>query len=108
MSAARPLAEIRARSWTLPIFAEAIKQQSFESLAKEFEAAGLSFAAIARPAEMYDDPHVNRPNGLFESVDGGHTFRAPGLPIELDGDPFLPVQLDLPEIGQHNAEFFEE
>jgi len=100
--------QIRARSWTLPIFAEAIKQRSFESLAKEFEAAGLSFAPIARPAEMYDDPHVNRPNGLFESVDGGQTFRAPGLPIEIDGDPFLPVQLDLPEIGQHNAEFFKE
>jgi len=98
--------QIQARSWTIPLIAKAVSAQSFEYLATALEEQGLPFSPISRPAEMYQDPHVNRPNGLFESHAQDRTFRAPGLPVEIDGNPFLPDNLDLPEIGQHNAEFF--
>ena len=96
--------QITARDRTLPIIAEALAQRTYEDLAAEFESAGIPFSPIARPAEMYDDPHVNRPGGLFESrmAEGG-SFRAPGLPFEVDGTPSRAVSMDLPGIGDDTA-----
>lgn len=96
----------KARSWTIPRIAELVAQRSFDDLATALEANGLPFSPISRPAEMFNDPHVNRPNGLLVSREGEGSFRAPGLPIEIDGEPFLPDSLDLPDIGQHNGDYF--
>lgn len=93
--------QINARSRTLPVFAEAISAWRFDDLAKELEAAGLAYAPVARPIEMYDDPHVNRPGGLFEShMPSGETFRAPGMPLDVDGAPVSTENVDLPAVGQ--------
>jgi crotonobetainyl-CoA:carnitine CoA-transferase CaiB-like acyl-CoA transferase len=92
--------QIEARDWTLPIFAKALAEQDFDELVTAFEAAGIPFSPIARPAEMYDDRHVNRPGGLIVSrLPEGETFRAPGLPFEVDGRAVAPKVLDLPAIG---------
>ena len=56
--------QIQARSRTIPIVAEAIGTWDFDRLVAELETAGLPFSPIHRPAEMYDDAHVNRPGGL--------------------------------------------
>ncbi len=94
------MAQIEARDRTLPVFAKAIAARSFADLIAEFEEAGIPFAPIHRPAEMYDDPHVNRPGGLVASArSDGKSFRAPGLPLEVDGQPLLPASADLPAIG---------
>ena len=67
---------------------------------QEFEASGIPFSPIARPVDMYDDPHVNRPSGLFVSqAPGGRSFRAPGLPFEINGIAPSPASVDLPAIG---------
>ena len=96
--------QIAARDRTLPVFAEALAQRTYDDLAAAFEAAGIPFSPIARPAEMYGDPHVNRPGGLFESrmAEGG-SFRAPGLPFEVDGTPSRAESLNLPGIGDDTA-----
>ena len=101
--------QIAARDRTLPVFAEALAQRTYEELAGKFEAAGIPFSRIARPAEMYDDPHVNRPGGLYESLmaEGG-SFRAPGLPFEVDGAASRAVSLDLPNIGDDTCAILGE
>lgn len=93
--------QINARSRTLPVFADAIRGWRFDDLAEKLEAAGLAYAPVSRPMEMYDDPHVNRPGGLFESKlpDGG-SFRAPGMPLDIDGQPLTAQNVDLPSIGE--------
>ncbi len=49
---------------------------------------------------MYDDPHVMRPGGLHQStLPEGGIFRAPGLPIEVDGVIPAPENLDIAEVG---------
>jgi crotonobetainyl-CoA:carnitine CoA-transferase CaiB-like acyl-CoA transferase len=54
---------------------------------------------------MYDDPHVNREGGLFVSnLPEGGSFRAPGLPIEVDGQPVCGNKPDLPAIGEDTTE----
>ena len=76
-----------------------------DSLLTFMEENDLLFAPVRRPAEMYDDPHVNRPGGLFTShYAEKKDFRAPPLPIEADGKPVVADAVDLPSIGQHNSE----
>ena len=94
-----------ARSWTLPIFSSAIKPRSFDTLIARFEASGIPFSPIARPAQMYDDPHVNRPGGLISSrLPDGTSFRAPGLPLEVDGAAVNPDHMEVPDIGRHSTD----
>jgi len=97
--------QIAARDRTLPLFAKAVAGRTMADLCEKFEAAGIPFSPIARPAEMYDDPHVNRPGGLVTSqLPGGGTLRAPGLPLEIDGETWLPDNADIPAIGEHTGE----
>ena len=92
--------QIEARDRTLPLFACAIAAHDYDALETAFEADGIPFSSINRPAEMYDDPHVMRPGGLHHSaLPGGETFRAPGLPIEVDGAIPAPSSLDIAAIG---------
>ena len=92
--------QINARSRTIPVIAGAIAVRKFEDLVSAFEETGIPFSPIARPAQMYDDPHVNRPGGLFTSaLPEGGSFRAPGLPCEIDGRPVAPVSADIPAVG---------
>lgn len=92
--------QIGSRDWTLPIFSKAIAAIPFSELVKSLEAGGIPFSPINRPAEMYDDPHVMRPGGLHQStLPEGGAFRAPGLPIEVDGAIPAPENLDVPDVG---------
>lgn len=92
--------QIEARDRTVPAFAKAIAARDFADLVKAFEAGGIPFSPIHRPAEMYDDPHVMRPGGLHHSaLPDGQTFRAPGLPIEVDGAIPAPPSLDIAKVG---------
>ena len=97
--------QIEARDRTLPVIAAAIAERTFDSLIAVFEELGIPFSPISRPVEMYDDPHVNRPGGLFTSgLPEGGSFRAPGLPCEVDDRPFAPASVDLPAVGSSTVE----
>ncbi len=101
--------QIAARDWTLPIVGQAIAARAYDDLLAALDDSGIPFSPIARPAEMYDDPHVNRPGGLIESrTPDGKIFRAPGLPIEVDGEPLVCQSVDLPGIGEHTEEILQE
>ncbi|MEM9221534.1 MAG: CoA transferase [Pseudomonadota bacterium] len=94
------LQQIEARPRTLPVIAKAIHDHDFDELVKAFEKGGIPFAPIMRPAEMYDDPHVNRPGGLSESAyDEKKSFRCPTLPVEVDGVPLGVTTVDVPNKG---------
>lgn len=77
---------IKARSWTIPIVTAAMAQRQASDLMAAFEPAGIPFAPIAKPSDMFQDPHVMRPGGLAVSrMADGRQFRAPSLPVEVDG-----------------------
>lgn len=97
--------QIRARDWTVPLVAEAVAGCDFHDLAASLEAAGLPYSPIHRPAEMYGDPHVNRPGGLLRSaMPDGKTFRAPGFPFEIDDAPLEPSACDVADIGDDTVD----
>jgi crotonobetainyl-CoA:carnitine CoA-transferase CaiB-like acyl-CoA transferase len=58
-------------------------------LLPRLEAVGLPFAPVARPEDMFEDPHMVQSGGLSAITlpDGGET-RLPALPIEMGGHRF--------------------
>jgi len=77
---------INARSWVIPIVTAAVAKRTATELMAAFEPAGIPFAPIAKPSDMFQDPHVMRPGGLAVSrMADGRKFRAPSLPVEVDG-----------------------
>lgn len=101
--------QIMAREWTIPLVSKAIADSRFDDLIAAFEPAGIPFSPINRPAEMYDDPHVNREGGLLTSaLPEGGSYRAPGLPIEVDGSMLTGMTVDLPQVGSDTADILME
>lgn len=96
--------QINARARTLPVVARAIAGRASDALGRDFERMGIPFSPIARPSDMYDDPHVMRPGGLALShLPDGTPFRAPSLPFEVDG-AMITGGGEVPAIGQDTAE----
>jgi crotonobetainyl-CoA:carnitine CoA-transferase CaiB-like acyl-CoA transferase len=81
-------------------------------LMAKLEATGMPFAPIAKPHELFDDPHLNAGGGLSEVTltdgDGaGRKIKLPNMPLSIGGDR-LGVRRDLPREGQHTREVLAE
>ncbi|WP_288039072.1 CaiB/BaiF CoA-transferase family protein [Acidiphilium sp.] len=75
-----------ARPRTLPVIAAAFAQFSAADLVARCERLGLPFAPIAKPADLFADPHLRESGGLVEvSLPDGRKIGLPGLPISMDG-----------------------
>ena len=55
---------VMARDWLMPILRERFKAFSASTLSSRFESAGLPYAPITRPVELFDDPHLLATGGL--------------------------------------------
>ena len=99
--------QINARDRTIPVFAAALRLRDKATVMADLERLGLPFSPIAKPSDMYDDPHVTREGGMATShLWTGETFRAPALPFEVDGT-MLTGGGDVDAIGAHSAEVLE-
>lgn len=77
---------VAERAWLIPRLGEIFKGWSKAELGAKLEAIGLPYAPITRPRDLFDDPHLNAGDGMLDLHDPrGYDFRAPGLPLELDG-----------------------
>jgi crotonobetainyl-CoA:carnitine CoA-transferase CaiB-like acyl-CoA transferase len=102
----------------LPQIAKLFRTLSKAELMARCEALGLPFAPIARPADLFEDPHLLASGGLLpveltgaESAPGGKLANEvaglPGLPISLrNGRPGLRRQP--PKVGEHGIEILLE
>ncbi len=80
---ARVLARERIMTELRPLIATFTGAQVLEKL----EGSGLPFAAIGRPEDMFDDPHLLASGGLEDVVlDDGRSTRLPALPIVMAGE----------------------
>jgi len=99
---------VAGRDRTLPVIAAKFGAMTAAALMTRCEALGLPFAPIARPADLFDDPHLNNSGGLVPlTLPDGRAIKLPALPLALDGER-LPLRHDLPTVGQHNAEIMAE
>jgi crotonobetainyl-CoA:carnitine CoA-transferase CaiB-like acyl-CoA transferase len=96
----------------LPIIKDVFKKYTKAELMEKLEAAGLPFAPITKPEDLFDDPHLAASGGLLEITvtDGdraGERVKLPALPMEMDGRRFG-VHQDVPRAGQHTREVLAE
>ncbi len=90
---------IGARARTLPAVAERMARHDLAELTETLDRLNIPFSPINRPEDMFDDPHVLRAGGLVASTNtDGQVFRAPALPLELDGAS-LGEGLNVPVLG---------
>ncbi len=96
---------VQRRPDLLATLRERLLPHSAAELARRFEAAGLPFAPIRRPEDLYDDEHLVATGGLADVVvpDGpraGQTVKTTLFPITLAGQR-LGVRLNPPAMGEH-------
>ncbi|QUT08120.1 CoA transferase [Sphingobium phenoxybenzoativorans] len=92
---------VLARDVILPQVRALFRAMPRETLIAKLDRLGLPFAPIARPDELFDDPHLTASGGLMDvTLPGGEATRLPGLPIELDGQR-MGLRHDIPLAGQH-------
>ena len=99
---------VQARAALLPVLRERLALHSAAGLSALFEKAGLPFAPIRRPEELYDDEHLLATGGLADIVlpDGaraGQSAKTTLLPFTMDGQR-LGVRLQPPRKGEHTSE----
>jgi crotonobetainyl-CoA:carnitine CoA-transferase CaiB-like acyl-CoA transferase len=99
---------VRLRASLLPILRERLAHYTAVELAAKFEKAGLPFAPIRKPEELFDDEHLMATGGLADITlpDGeraGQTAQTTLLPFTMDGQR-LGVRLQPPTTGQHSDE----
>jgi crotonobetainyl-CoA:carnitine CoA-transferase CaiB-like acyl-CoA transferase len=64
------------------------------------EQAAIPFAAVNKPVDLWDDPHLNQSGGLDEvALPAGGRVKLPKLPLRLDGQAFA-LRGQPPEVGE--------
>jgi crotonobetainyl-CoA:carnitine CoA-transferase CaiB-like acyl-CoA transferase len=96
----------------LPILRERLQAFTAAQLSGIFEQAGLPFAPITKPEELFDDPHLQATGGLADVrlTDGdkaGQTAQAALLPFTMDGQR-LGVRHQPPYQGENTDELLAE
>ncbi len=89
------------RDTLIPLTAALLAKRTLAELQALCEQAGLPFAPIARPWDLFDDPHLNASGSLLPLTwQDDAALKVPGLPIQLDGRR-LGVRHDVPRPGEH-------
>jgi len=92
-----------ARERLIPLVAGILGQRPCAQIEAMCEKAGLPFARVQTPSDLFDDPHLNAGGMVEQTLPGGKVTRIPALPIQF-GEARLGKRLDLPQPGEHNDE----
>lgn len=77
---------VAARERLIPEVARIVAAHDAAAVMATCERVGLPFAPIARPEDLFEDPHLNAAGGLASvTLPDGTVTRLPTLPLELDG-----------------------
>ena len=99
---------VLARDWLMPMLRSHLAGHSAAELAAVFEAHALPFAPIAKPQELFDDPHLNASGGFGElRLNDGQMAKVPLLPFTLDGQR-PGIRLQPPAAGEHGEALLRE
>jgi crotonobetainyl-CoA:carnitine CoA-transferase CaiB-like acyl-CoA transferase len=99
---------VEARDRLIPEVAAALGRRALAEVCDLCDGAGVGFAPIRRPDELFDDPHLSRPEARVDvTLEDGTAAWLPGLPLELDNRR-LRGGLASPRLGEHTVEVAEE
>ncbi|MBP0597742.1 CoA transferase [Herbaspirillum sp. LeCh32-8] len=99
---------VKARDQFMPYLRAKFAALSKSELMALCEEAGLPYAPIKKPVELFEDEHLLKSQGLTAvSIQTGERISIPALPLEMNGRRFG-TRIDVPSIGSHNEELAKE
>jgi len=99
---------VRARERLLPFFRERFAAMTKQELMEKCEQAGLPYAPIVRPHDLFEDKHMLESGGFTDvTLADGRPAKLPMLPFEMDGRRFG-ARLNLPLAGSHSEEILHQ
>jgi len=91
---------VAQRDRILPVLEQLFASLPIDALCERLERAGVPFAPINKPADLFGDPHLNSGGGLVPiTLADGQSTKLPALPVELGGQR-MALRHDLPAAGQ--------
>jgi crotonobetainyl-CoA:carnitine CoA-transferase CaiB-like acyl-CoA transferase len=94
---------VDARPRLIPELVGLFKTLRADEIERRCLKANLPFARIARPEDLFDDPHLNANGSLAGTVfPEGTTAKLPKLPLRIDGQAF-DLRSNPPAAGEHTA-----
>jgi crotonobetainyl-CoA:carnitine CoA-transferase CaiB-like acyl-CoA transferase len=98
---------IDQRDWFLPELQKRMARLKKSELMTLAEKAGIPFAPVARPQDLFEDPQLNQSGSLATTkLPGGGAAKLPKIPLRMDQLPF-DLRLDPPAIGEGSRELYK-
>lgn len=98
---------IGERNWLLPELQEVFKRQNRLDISKLCEEAGIPFAPIGKPEDLFDDPQLNEGGNMLETIlSGGVKTKLPRIPLRVGSYDFG-LRNDPPEAGEGSRELLK-
>jgi len=103
---------VKQRDRIIPIVEDLFKSMTTDQLAEKLDRAGIPFAPINTPSDLFEDEHLASSGGLVdvtlaEGDNAGTTARLPALPLEVGNAKFA-LRHDLTTAGQNGDEVLLE
>lgn len=90
---------IDQRDWFLPELQNRLGKMKKVEIMALAEKAGIPFAPVARPQDLFEDPQLNQSGSLAATaLPGGGVTKLPKIPLRMDHSPFE-LRLNPPGIG---------
>ncbi len=98
---------IQQRPWVIPELAKIFNGKTKEEIIRLCEKAGIPFAPIARPEDLFEDPQLNEGRGLVEtSLPGGKRTKLPRIPVRVGSHDFG-LRMNAPAVGEGTRELLK-
>lgn len=84
-----------------------VASMTSEAVCKLCDLADIPFSPVARPGDLFDDPHLNAGSTLMKTMlANGCYAKLPGLPLELGNNQII-LRRQPPKLGEHNIEIMD-
>ena len=98
----------RAREKIMPIVTEKFAAETFASLVAKLERLNIPFGPLARPGDLFDDPHLNHGGRMLDVLlPTGKRAKLPGIPLDMGGRQTR-IRRQPPGMGEHTRQVLEE
>ena len=95
---------VQHRDTLRPFVTQIAAALTLAELCRILDAAGLPFAPVRTPSDLFDDPQMNVPGRMLEmTLMNGNQTKLPPLPLALDGET-MGLRRQPAEAGQHTDE----
>lgn len=98
---------IEEREWLMPQLQDLFRKLEKVEVLRLCEEAGIPFAPVARPEDLFEDPQLNAGAGLVEiPLPGGGKTKLPRIPLQIGSYDFS-LRNPAPEMGEGSEDLLK-